>query len=80
MSFHLVSITSNQEVVIFHLTFELYKEQDHTDIAVRVLLSKNTKMLGHTSKAWGCPNENRLVKMQRLEAAKKRNGISKQTI
>lgn len=36
MSFHLVSIISNQEVVIFHLTSELDKEQDHTDIAGRV--------------------------------------------
>lgn len=52
MSFHLASIISNQEVVIFHLTFELDKEQDHTDIAVRVFLSKNTEILGHTSKAW----------------------------
>lgn len=52
MSFHLASIISNQEVVIFHLTFELDKEQDHTDIEVRVFLSKNTEILGHISKAW----------------------------
>lgn len=52
MSFHLVSIISNQEVVIFHLTFDLDKEQDHTDRAVRVVLSKNIEILGPTSKAW----------------------------
>lgn len=54
MSFHLVSIISNQEVVIFffNLAFELDKEQDHIDISVRVFLSESTDMLGHTSKTW----------------------------
>lgn len=52
MTFHLVSIRSNQEVVIFHLTFELDKDQDCTDIEVRVFLSESIEMLGDTSKTW----------------------------
>lgn len=52
MSFHLVPIISNQEVVIFHLAFELDKEQDHIDISVRVSLNESTETLGHTSKTW----------------------------
>lgn len=50
MSFHLVSIISNQEVVIFHLTFELDEDQDCTDIAARIFPSQSTELLGHTSK------------------------------
>lgn len=36
----------------FYLTFELDKDQDHTDISVRVFLSEITETLGHTSKTW----------------------------
>nr|CCO13813.1 alternative protein SIM1 [Homo sapiens] len=57
MSFHLVSIINNQEEVIFHLAFQLDKDQDCTDMALRVFLSKNTEILGHTSKTWSAQLE-----------------------
>lgn len=52
MSFQLVSIIKNQEEVIFHLAFQLDKDEDCADMALRVFLSKNTEMLGRTSKTW----------------------------
>jgi hypothetical protein len=54
MHFHLVSIISNQEVVIFHLTLELDKDQDCTDIEVRVFLNSSIEMLGDMSKTVAC--------------------------
>lgn len=41
--------------MILHLTFEFDKEQDHTDIALRVFLSKNTECWD-THQKFGVPN------------------------
>lgn len=70
MSFHLVSIISNQEVVIFffNLSFELDKEQDHIDISVRVFLKWKYWYVGTHIKNLVCPIANSLVKMERTEA------------
>lgn len=78
MSFQLVSIINNQEVAIFYLTFELDKDQDYTDIAVRVFLSKSTEMLGNTSKYLGAQLEvvSRRWKGQRQSGMKQYSEIN----